>query len=220
MIKAVVFDLDNTIYDEIDYYTEVLNLFSVEKKITPGLQSYIDYDLLHSSKDILGDVLKKAGIYSKALQEQLFSLYKIADVKIKPKEEAMQILQDLKDRSIKIGLITNGTVEAQKNKVRLLGIEHYFDMIVYAREFGKDKEKPHHTPFLYLLSNLDLKPEECIMVGDDISTDIRGAINVGMMPVLYESQNRKNQFFCSENFKVIKIKSLLEIIPILSKYGG
>lgn len=215
-METVIFDLDNVIYDELDYFKEILKFFSIKKNLPLRLDIYLDQHLILNSKDIFGDVLKKAGIYDIKLQEELFYLYKTADVFIKPKEDVIYLIRILREMGLKIGLLTNGTIEAQKNKVKLLGIEDLFDCIVYARIFGKDKEKPHPLPFCYILSKLDSKPESSLMVGDNIHTDIIGAHRLGIRSVLYEGIVVTDQ--CKiDNLYVIRTKNILDILEILPK---
>ena len=69
---------------------------------------------------------------------------------------------------------------AQKNKVRLLGVEGLFDAVVYARENGMEFEKPNPDGYLEVLKVLKVRPDEAVCVGDNPYTDFYGAKKLGI----------------------------------------
>jgi putative hydrolase of the HAD superfamily len=110
----------------------------------------------------------------------LFSAVK-TDLKLYPEVESL--LQNLKTRKFKLGLLTNGNVETQRNKVSLLKLEKYFDAIIYARDLGVSCEKPNPLAFKAVLAALGSKPEETVYVGDNPHTDFIGAKKLGIKTI-------------------------------------
>lgn len=181
MIKAVIFDLDNTLYDEKLYFLMVFEEFSKVYGIDADLfkNAYDDRFILHS-KDIFTDILKKINFYSKDRQNELFEIYKNINCRLKIYEEAHILMDYLNCKNICKAILTNGVVMAQKNKVRALNLEKFTDKIVYAREFGKEFEKPNEKPFLETLKLLGVENKNAIFVGDNPHTDIVGATKAGI----------------------------------------
>lgn len=176
MIKAVIFDLDNTLYNEDDYFFEVFKTFcdKYELNLDEMVENFTDEFKL-KSKDYFEDILKKLDFYSSARQNELFEIYKNINCSLHLRKDAYEILDFLQKKDIKIALITNGDLQAQQNKVKTLNLQNF--IVIYAREFGKDCEKPHPISFLKTLKVLNLGPNEAIFVGDNPLTDIKGARN-------------------------------------------
>ncbi|EAL0430048.1 HAD family hydrolase, partial [Campylobacter coli] len=74
-IKAVIFDLDNTLYDENVYIAEVLDIFSKKYSLNFDKNKFIyNKDLRNKSNDIFSFWLNSINFYSKEYQEELFEL--------------------------------------------------------------------------------------------------------------------------------------------------
>lgn len=96
-------------------------------------------------------------------------------------DETFAVLDQLKDQ-YKLLLLTNGSPDLQREK--LAGVPQlvpYFDHIIISGEFGEGK--PRASIFNHALGQLELQAEDCIMVGDKLTTDILGANTVGMTSV-------------------------------------
>jgi len=74
-----------------------------------------------------------------------------------------------------LGLITNGPSNAQWEKIQKLSLEQYFDIILVSGDLPW--EKPEAEIFQKACHFLKVRPEECIMVGDKLETDILGIFN-------------------------------------------
>jgi putative hydrolase of the HAD superfamily len=187
MIKALIFDLDNTLYDERGYLRGVFGAFSERHGIDfQRIDTHLTGTQWLKSRDIFGDLLKKIDYYSSERQEELFELYQNLNVDIRLYADASVLIEKAGEKGVRLGIITNGVVKAQKNKIRCLGIENKFDSVVYARIFGKEHEKPRALPFEQSLRELGVGKSEAIFAGDDLNTDIAGARSFGMTAVLVD----------------------------------
>lgn len=93
-------------------------------------------------------------------------------------DDTYEVLEQLKEK-FKLLLLTNGSPDLQHEK--LAGVPNlapYFDHIVISGGFGQGKPAP--AIFEHCMSLLDIQAEEGIMVGDKLTTDIKGAVGVGM----------------------------------------
>ena len=78
----------------------------------------------------------------------------------------------------KIGIITNGLTEVQKQKCLQSGISSWCDCIIISEETGL--AKPNPAIFSLAFQKLEAKPQDCLMFGDSLHSDHQGAINTGM----------------------------------------
>lgn len=181
MIKAVIFDLDNTLYDERLYFFKVFDEFSRLHNIDNLIfRDVFSEQFILDSRDIFTDILKEVGFYSKSKQNQLFEIYKKIDCQLGLYQESYSLIDYLNENDLSVAIVTNGVLEAQMNKVKVLGVNKIVDTIIYARKFGKDFEKPNKKPFLEALKLLNVNGDEAIFVGDHPNTDILGARNAGI----------------------------------------
>lgn len=96
-------------------------------------------------------------------------------------DETFAVLDQLKG-NFKLLLLTNGSPDLQREKLDgVPTLAPYFDHIIISGEFGKGK--PDVTIFEHALSKLELTADECVMVGDKLTTDILGANTAGITSV-------------------------------------
>ncbi len=84
----------------------------------------------------------------------------------------------LQDRSLRLGIITNGYGTFQMDNIKALGIEQYFETILVS-EWERMK-KPHPNIFPKALTQLGVAADESIYVGDHPVNDVKGSMNTGM----------------------------------------
>ena len=121
--------------------------------------------------------------------------------------DARRTLEELKRRGYKIGLITNGPSAGQRKKAENAHLIDLLDDIVVSKDFNIFK--PDVRLFQIAAERMQVKPEECVMVGDIFSKDILGAYRAGMKPVwIWTWGNRP----CAADVTVIhSVSELLEL---------
>ncbi|WP_407269397.1 HAD family hydrolase [Radiobacillus sp. PE A8.2] len=126
-------------------------------------------------------------------------------------EESFHVLEQLVDQ-YKLLLLTNGSPSLQKTKLALTPeLDPYFEHIVISGAFGIGK--PDKSIFEHALKLVSLSPDEVLMVGDNLMTDILGASRAGIKSV-WVNKNNKPQ---SEVEPTYEIQHLEEIYPILER---
>ena len=104
------------------------------------------------------------------------SLYLASD------QTAREVISRLKDRGLKIGLVTNSGRNLVTKILDALNLgTQYFDVIITGTDV---KPKPSHEPFLLALKRIGCKIEETVYVGDREEAEIRPAHEVGLKTVL------------------------------------
>ena len=220
-VKAIIFDLDNTLIDFMKMKTQATEA-AVEAMIDAGLKIEKEKAL-----KIINKLYKKFGIeYQKVFDEFLKEVLGEVDQKIlaagvvayrrikegyvEPYPHVIPTLIELIKRGYILCIISDAPAFQAWSRLAGMKLHHFFDFVI-AFEATRVK-KPHELPFKLALKKLKLKPEEIMMVGDDPRRDIEGAKKLGMVTVLA----KYGQIFKSKrikaDFEIDDIKELLEIL--------
>lgn len=128
-------------------------------------------------------------------------------------EGLLDFMQSLQENHIKIGTLTNGTFMEQAKKIILLGLDRYIDYFVATDMTLVDK--PQKKAFTYVLTKLETKPEETVMIGDLLELDIIGAHEAGLKTIWFAKEQPKiipkqvNKVITS--YKELSLRDLLDL---------
>ena len=189
MVKAVIFDMFETLvtlFEGKTYFGEdIARDVGVDPKVFRREWHSIEDDRStgkYTIKEGLEIVLKRLGVYSEELVEmaarkRLEGLsYTFSAV---PKE-SIELLEALKERGIKIGLITN-TFSDEMKCIKACSLYPYFDVALISYEQGIMKPDPEM--FKRMTDRLGVEPGECLYIGDGGSRELYGARDAGMHPL-------------------------------------
>lgn len=125
-------------------------------------------------------------------------------------EETFDILDYLKDK-YRLAIITNGLLDVQHKRIRESKIGHYFDTVTISDEIKI--AKPSAEIFNYTLNKLNFEDKtKVLMIGDSLSSDVKGGINAQIDTCWLNVENKKEP----EDMKITYIiKSILELKDIL-----
>ncbi len=98
----------------------------------------------------------------------------------RPVAGALALLQRLKP-TYKLGIVTNNRTAEQQEKLRFLGMAALVDALITSEEVGVLKPDPRI--YEVALARLGASPAETVMVGDNWSADVLGALGAGIRPV-------------------------------------
>lgn len=222
-IKAIGFDLDNTLYPEADYRRGAYRSLANRVAKDFGLDPRVVYEHLEASYQLYGDkqVFQKAfealGISASELDDYIRGVlvpgYRTWSGNIRTFPSSVPTLRELKRRGYRLGLITNGGSVTQWNKIRLLNLEGYFDAIVVTGEyFPKEYWKPHPAPFEKCFAELGVDPSECVYVGDDPRFDLPGARALGVHVFLVGSSTLAASVAKEECTVISDLRCLLDYL--------
>jgi len=110
---------------------------------------------------------------------------------------AIEILEYLKAKGYTLSIISNGFVEVQYTKLRRSGLLPYFDHIFLSEEIGC--QKPDIRFFDAVIKKLNVTPSDCVVIGDNLQTDILGAQNAGIKAIYFANNCEKQEKNNSEN---------------------
>ncbi|MGQ9641121.1 MAG: HAD family hydrolase [Candidatus Bathycorpusculaceae bacterium] len=112
--------------------------------------------------------------------------WEYADTSLYP--DALAVLHKLRERKVKIGIITNTFKYDLEKVLSKLNLKGFFDIEVTIDVAGK--AKPEKEIFIYALNKLGLKPAEALFVGDELEVDYEGALKAGLNALLIDRENK------------------------------
>lgn len=190
MITTVIFDLDDTLYDEIDFcrsgfHAAARHIATLSDVRSPeSVFDVIWKHFLQSNRGSTFDAtLTELGIpLDPPLIHRLVEIYRTHTPTLALPPESREMLDSLKGRYT-LGLLTDGYLPTQRLKVQALGIEHYFKAIMYTEELGREHWKPSPLGFQRLLEKLDARPEQAVYVADNETKDFVAPNRLGMLTI-------------------------------------
>lgn len=126
-------------------------------------------------------------------------------------EGAKEALERLKERGCRMGIVSNGFHEVQYRKMQSSGIEDYFDCVVLSDDAGVNK--PDRRFFKFAEKKAASEGERNVIVGDNVHTDIMGALSAGWDAVWFNPRGEAlpEDFDSRHQGRLSVIKSLGEI---------
>lgn len=183
-VKAIIFDLDDTLYDESEYvrqaFENTANCLACRLG-NPGRKGELHRRMLElaeqNGRGRIFDLLCEE-IGARIPVSQLVQTYRSTVPTLKLYSDAEQLLRILAERQIKTGLITDGCGQVQHEKITALGLDERLDSVIVTDDFGLSK--PDTAVYWKCLRALGCEPREAAYVGDNPGKDFIGARALGM----------------------------------------
>lgn len=219
MIKAVIFDIDNTLVDFLKLKESCIRP-AVSAMVEKGLRVSEEegvklvYDLYKiygmEYKLIFQEMLKKIGQYDHRILAAGILAYRKARV-IKPYSGVKKTLTLLKKKGIKLAIVSDAPRLKAYLRLVAMGVDKHFDTIVTFDD--TNLHKPERLPFEKAIKELRVKPQEVLMIGDRTDKDVKGAKEMGFVPVfaLYGNDAVKRGK-SGADYEIEKIEDLPEVI--------
>jgi len=226
MIKAVIFDLDDTLAPESEFVYSGLRIIAIELSTRYGLPLMKTYEDLISTfnenpKNVFNRTLETLGIpYTNKDIVDLVNIYRNHFPSSHLYPDVLPVLEQLKSKGIKLGIITDGFKVSQRNKIKALRFEQYFDQIIVTDELGEEFWKPHPKSFEIMKELLDVEYSEMIYVGDNPRKDFY----IGCIHPIHTGRVVRNGIYLhTAYFKQVKenfiCKDLYAIIDMIGAYN-
>jgi FMN phosphatase YigB (HAD superfamily) len=137
--------------------------------------------------------------------EKLVGMWNKNEFLGKPFLETLEVLDYLKSKKIKLGLISN-TTPTITGVMEKYDLTKYFDATSFSYEEALLKTDPEM--FTKLLKKLKVKPADVVVIGDSIPTDIIGSRNAGLKSILLDRMNKRE--FTPKIVNLREIKKLID----------
>ncbi|MBD5116773.1 MAG: HAD hydrolase-like protein [Ruminococcaceae bacterium] len=221
-VKCVIFDLDDTLYPQIEFDLGCLEEASRYISSLCGI---------HQSEIfcILTKIITEKGIEYRKIFDDLFieikfdgmchikeilKYYWSASPQISLFPNTDYILDCLKKKYL-LAMITDGYVNVQKYKINKLSLNNYFDNIYFTDSYGIKNRKPSKYVFDIFLKETKLSPKECVYIGNDPRKDFLPARSVGMHTIRIR-QGSFSEMTLNEEYEAdYTIQNISQLINIL-----
>ncbi len=194
-MKAVIFDLDDTLYPEIEYvfsgYREVAKKLAMRQiDSEDALYERMKQLFREDSKMVFNRLLDVYGIkYEKADVIELIDIYRNHLPEIHYHEDAMSAIDLIREKGIKTGILTDGYAVTQRQKLKALKADDIFDVIVVTDELGREAWKPSKVGFEKAAEELDCTLKDMIYVGDNPNKDFYVSRTAGVRTARITREN-------------------------------
>lgn len=223
MIKVLIFDLDDTLYYEKEY---VYNGFK-DVCTYLGMKYSKDIDELYKmALEILEEhgrgkifnILCDRNDFSENIFD-LVNIYRNCQPHLELYKDAEDIIKYAQDNNIKLGIITDGCSKVQWNKIKALNLQNIIEKIIVTNDYGQQYNKPHERSYKELIQYFNIKPEECIYIGDNPQKDFIGARKLKMNTVrIIHEQGDHILDIAEDGYEAdICIRNLNEIKELINK---
>ena len=231
MIKAVFLDIDNTLLDFDAYVKQTMtegflhyglkpfeeSMFGVFTEINNRLWNEIEQgklDFKGLEKIRFNMVFRALGIDFDGEEFEAYFREHIWDSAI-ALDGADEMLRYLAGKYI-LCIASNGPYEQQLHRLDIGGMKKYFDYYFISEKLGVSK--PESAFFQKALEELNrgrakpILPEECVMLGDSLRSDIAGGKNAGMKTVWFNRSGKSLQKTVIPDFEIHNLKQIKEIL--------
>jgi putative hydrolase of the HAD superfamily len=188
VIRAVLFDLDDTLYDQQRWLAGAWHAVAGH-----AAQRGVDVEPFERAlRDLAADGSDQGGIIDRALARvgdpqvavaPLVATFRShAPEHLDPYPGVVDALEDLHTR-VPLGLVSDGDPTIQRAKLAALDLARLFHTVVLSDEHGRAHRKPDPLPFRVALTGLGVDPADAIYVGDRPAKDVAGATAAGLRAI-------------------------------------
>ena len=227
MIKAVIFDLDDTLISEREYiksgFSMVASVLAKENELDEDVVFNKMYELFfESNKNVFNRTLEYFSIiYNMDYIKYLIRIYREHEPSLNFYDDVLETLKDLRSCGYKLGIITDGYKETQLRKIEALNCRKLFDEIIVTDELGREYWKPHKKSYQTMAERLNIDIKEMCYVGDNEEKDFITANKLGVFTIcikrkngIYYEMNKRKEYLAN-----IKITNLSQIISKIECYN-
>ena len=229
MIKAVVFDLDDTLISEDDYiksgYQAVAGFLCEKYREEAGKnwnKAVVFRELYQlyekKSSRVFNEFLEGHHIsYEKQDILELVDVYRNHTPEISFYPEVEACLKKLKEEGISIGIISDGYLETQTRKAEVLKLDSLAEKIIFTESLGREYWKPHKYSFQLMKDYYNISYEEMLYVGDNPQKDfyVKKEIPITTVRIIREKGVYKEKEYREDIKEDYRIHSLEEIFEII-----
>ena len=227
MLKAILFDLDNTLLDFSGFKRESAKaaakaireagVKATENELYDKIFAIYELRGIEYQKtfeELLSSYVLGPHLHEHAKQAAMIAYQKKKYALLKPRPKVIGILSSLR-KKYKLGIVTDAPRKKAWQRLILAGLDHCFDSVVCYED--TQEFKPSRQPFLKSLHVLGVNPSEALFVGDNPERDIIGAKKTGIATCLakYGCQNYSQE----ENVADYTIEKFEEILRIVKEIG-
>lgn len=185
MEMIIGFDLDDTLYRELDYLESGFHAVSDSMESLYGIPAdeafsvMIQSLVLHGRGVQLDQLLKHFDLFTSARRDQLLRIYRSHHPALVLPDATKTVLESLRDQGYRLFLVTDGHSRVQARKIEVLGLRQYFEHCYLTWRYGHESQKPSPRCFELILKRTGMQAKQLIYVGDNPHKDFVGVRSLG-----------------------------------------
>lgn len=184
-IKGVIFDLDDTLYSEKEYIRSGYK--AVSDYLGSGYEDKL-WQFFEAGKPAIDELLKE--LEREVEKQDVLRIYQSHKPEIHLYPGVVEMITELKSKGCKIGIITDGRPDGQRNKIEALGLEKLIDDVVITDELGGIQfRKPCDIAFRIMATRWRINPTDIVYVGDNANKDFQAPQQLGMKSVWFKNED-------------------------------
>lgn len=178
-VKGVIFDLDDTLYSEKEYVKSGYK--AVSDYLGGGYEDRL-WCFFEAGKQAIDELLRE--INREDEKESILKIYRSHKPRIHTYPGVVELIEKLKAKGIKVGIITDGRPEGQRNKLEALGLD-VDDVIITDELGGVQFRKPCDIAFRIMMTRWRMNPADIVYVGDNPMKDLQAPQQLGMRSIWF-----------------------------------
>lgn len=210
-MKGVIFDfwgtlVENGTYSPIKQTYKILNIQLPFSKFIEKFERIFMAKKYSSKAEAFKEVCKEFKINcNEFIIDKLVGLWNKNMLLAKPYEDIEEVLKKLKEKGIKIALLSNSPEQSVEPVLEKFNLNSLFDVILFS--FNEGLLKFDKEFYEKAVKEMNLDKKDVVVVGDSIQSDIQGAENAGLNAILIDRRNSREY-----PDKILNLFGLLEVI--------
>ena len=221
-VKVIIFDLDDTLYPEIEFVqsgfaavSEYLHALH-PKHSKESLYTLMLQELEKNGRGKVFDVvLESLGCKTKQMVKKALSIYRLHTPTLTLPQESREILEYYSSQNIPLYIVTDGNKIVQNNKIKALDVERFLKKSFITHRYGKIHAKPSPYCFVKIAQKEGVKYEDIVYIADNSNKDFVGIKKLGFRTIRIKQGMFQNVQNPKEYQAECEIESLLELKKIL-----
>ncbi len=208
--KAILLDLDNTVYEYAPCQQRAME--TAQGEAAAVRKEWSTFEVFSKDYDAGRAVIQKLLpghaashcrlLYFKTMVEMMFGssqlrlATRLHNAFWQGYFEAMRIdegcaakLESWRTAGVKLAWVTNFTTETQVKKLEKIGLAEATDFLITSEEAGADKPSP--LPFQLAMKKLNVRAQDCVMIGDDWKSDVEPSLALGIAPIFRRRDSKQ-----------------------------
>lgn len=219
-VKVIVFDLDDTLYDEIAF-------------VKSGFRAVAEYFLPNDSDTmfetmmavlenegrgkVFDATLTHFGLGTKCNIKKALNIYRTHTPKISLNDDALEVVAHYKALKIPLYVVTDGNKIVQANKIKALGLQNYVKKSLITHRYGIINAKPSTYCFEKIAHFEAVEYKEIVYIGDNNNKDFVGIKKLGFQTIrirqgMFKSVQKDAAFQAHQEIDSLReLKQLLKV---------
>ena len=216
--KVVIFDLDDTLYNEIDFLKSAYKEISIKIGKEVSIDALLIYNQMlkcfHHKENVFEAIIKKYGSLYKI--QELLHIYRNHKPEIELSNKKKNVLDRLKSKNIHMGLLTDGRSVQQRNKINALKLNTWFSEIIISEEFGSEKPNINNYTHFEKMFGKGIY----YYIGDNVKKDFVSPNRLNWTTIYLKNNglniHKQSDTLINENYKAkYTVNEFCEILDII-----